>query len=94
MTVLSDVSLPQINVLGSPMAFREAGDRDAPVALFLHGNPTSSYIWRNILPPWLGDGTKSIRSGACWRHVEIICLIRNMSMSFAPKFLALAVQPL
>jgi haloalkane dehalogenase len=32
------------------MAYREAGDREAPVALFLHGNPTSSYIWRNILP--------------------------------------------
>ncbi len=50
MTVLSDVALPQINVLGSSMAYREAGDREAPVALFLHGNPTSSYIWRNILP--------------------------------------------
>ena len=24
--------------------------RDAPVALFLHGNPTSSFIWRNIIP--------------------------------------------
>jgi haloalkane dehalogenase len=32
------------------MAYREAGKPDAPVALFLHGNPTSSYIWRNILP--------------------------------------------
>ncbi|HEY7306042.1 MAG TPA: haloalkane dehalogenase [Bryobacteraceae bacterium] len=50
MTVLSDVALPKINVLDSTMAYREAGDRDAPVALFLHGNPTSSYIWRNILP--------------------------------------------
>jgi haloalkane dehalogenase len=50
MTVLSDVALPQVNVLGSTMAYREAGDHEAPVALFLHGNPTSSYIWRNILP--------------------------------------------
>jgi haloalkane dehalogenase len=49
MTVLSDVALPQVNVLGSPMAYREAGDRESPVALFLHGNPTSSYIWRNVL---------------------------------------------
>ena len=32
------------------MAYREAGNTEAPVALFLHGNPTSSYIWRNILP--------------------------------------------
>jgi haloalkane dehalogenase len=50
MIVPSDVTLPQENVLGSTMAYREAGDREAPVALFLHGNPTSSYIWRNILP--------------------------------------------
>jgi haloalkane dehalogenase len=50
MTVLADVALPQVNVLGSTIAYREAGDREAPVVLFLHGNPTSSYIWRNILP--------------------------------------------
>ncbi len=45
-----DISLPRTSVLDSEMAYREAGSRDAPVALFLHGNPTSSYIWRNILP--------------------------------------------
>jgi haloalkane dehalogenase len=50
MTVLTDIALPQISVLGSSMAYREAGDREAPVALFLHGNPTSSYIWRNVIP--------------------------------------------
>jgi haloalkane dehalogenase len=32
------------------MAYREAGSPGGPVALFLHGNPTSSYIWRNIIP--------------------------------------------
>lgn len=50
MSTLFDVELPKVQVLGSSMAYREAGDREAPVALFLHGNPTSSYIWRNILP--------------------------------------------
>jgi haloalkane dehalogenase len=50
MKVRYDVVLPQVSVLGSTMAYREAGDGEAPVALFLHGNPTSSYIWRNILP--------------------------------------------
>src|SRR6266567_979051 len=50
MKVPYDVVLPQVKVLGSTMAYREAGDREAPVALFLHGNPTSSYIWRNIIP--------------------------------------------
>src|SRR5258707_7228655 len=50
MKVPYDVVLPQVSVMGSTMAYREAGNPDAPVALFLHGNPTSSYIWRNIIP--------------------------------------------
>jgi haloalkane dehalogenase len=45
-----DISLPKLPVLDSEMAYREAGRTDAPVALFVHGNPTSSYIWRNIIP--------------------------------------------
>jgi haloalkane dehalogenase len=45
-----DISLPKLPVLDSEMAYREAGRADAPLALFLHGNPTSSYIWRNIIP--------------------------------------------
>jgi haloalkane dehalogenase len=49
MTTITDVALPQVNVLGSSIAYREAGDQEAPAVLFLHGNPTSSYIWRNIL---------------------------------------------
>jgi len=50
MTVPSDIRLAQLSVLDSYMAYREAGSSDAPVALFLHGNPTSSYIWRNVIP--------------------------------------------
>src|SRR5258708_15108824 len=50
MKIPYDVVLPQVSVLGSTMAYREAGNPDAPVALFLHGNPTSSYLWRNVIP--------------------------------------------
>jgi haloalkane dehalogenase len=39
-----------IAVLGSRMAYVEAGDPGKPTVLFLHGNPTSSFIWRNIIP--------------------------------------------
>lgn len=35
-------------VLGLEMAYVEEGQGD-PI-IFLHGNPTSSYVWRNILP--------------------------------------------
>lgn len=45
-----DVELPRLKVLGSEMAYRESGRAGMPVAVFLHGNPTSSYIWRNIIP--------------------------------------------
>jgi haloalkane dehalogenase len=45
-----DIDLLKLSVLDSEMAYREAGSADAPIALFLHGNPTSSYIWRNIIP--------------------------------------------
>src|SRR6202048_4866492 len=50
MTVTSDITLAQRTVLNSTMAYREAGDPGAPTVLFLHGNPTSSYIWRNVIP--------------------------------------------
>lgn len=46
----NDITLPRLAVLDSEMAYREAGPADAPVALFLHGNPTSSFIWRKIIP--------------------------------------------
>jgi len=35
-------------VNGKQMAYHEAGEGEAVV--FLHGNPTSSYLWRNIIP--------------------------------------------
>jgi haloalkane dehalogenase len=50
MTTLADAALNHIPVLDSTIAYREAGSPDSPKVLFLHGNPTSSYIWRNIIP--------------------------------------------
>ena len=37
-----------VEVLGSQMHYVESGEGD-PV-LYLHGNPTSSYLWRNVIP--------------------------------------------
>ena len=50
MSQQAEIQIRNASVLGSTMAYRETGAQDAPVALFLHGNPTSSHIWRNILP--------------------------------------------
>jgi haloalkane dehalogenase len=41
-------------VLGLKMAYVEVGSGDPIV--FLHGNPTSSYLWRNIIPYLGGFG--------------------------------------
>ncbi len=37
-----------LTVNGKQMAYHESGEGQAVV--FLHGNPTSSYLWRNIIP--------------------------------------------
>lgn len=38
-----------VEVLDSFMSYRDTGTGDIPV-VFLHGNPTSSYLWRNVIP--------------------------------------------
>src|SRR5271168_5626123 len=45
-------SMKYAEILGSKMAYVDEGVGEAgkPVALFLHGNPTSSYLWRNVIP--------------------------------------------
>jgi len=43
-----------IDVKGSKIHYIEEGEGD-PI-LFLHGNPTSSYLWRNILPHLIKQG--------------------------------------
>src|SRR5262249_6794145 len=72
----------QRQVLGSEMAYVEVGEGD-PIVL-LHGNPTSSYLWRNILPylhplgrciapdlMGMGDSAKLPNSGpGSYRFVE------------------------
>jgi haloalkane dehalogenase len=69
-------------VLGSEMAYVDVGNGD-PIVL-LHGNPTSSYLWRNVLPHLqplgrciapdligMGDSAKLPNSGpGSYRFVE------------------------
>jgi haloalkane dehalogenase len=47
----------RVAVLGTSMAYVDTG-RGAPV-LFLHGNPTSSYVWRNVIP-YLSDAYRCL----------------------------------
>ncbi|GJL60754.1 MAG: hydrolase [Nitrospirales bacterium] len=39
-----------VNVNGLEIFYREAGPKDAPVILLLHGFPTSSHMFRNLIP--------------------------------------------
>lgn len=43
-----------VEVHGSKMHYIEEGEGD-PI-LFLHGNPTSSYLWRNVIPHLVAHG--------------------------------------
>ncbi|PHS24436.1 MAG: haloalkane dehalogenase [Robiginitomaculum sp.] len=45
-------------VLNSTMTYVDEGE--GPTVVFLHGNPTSSYLWRNIIPHVLSAGYRAI----------------------------------
>ena len=43
-----EIEKKTVKVLGKNMAYVEKGEGN-PI-IFQHGNPTSSYLWRNIIP--------------------------------------------
>ncbi len=53
---ISSVEHPKkkVEVLGKTMAYVDIGEGDPIV--FLHGNPTSSYLWRNVMSPLVAVG--------------------------------------
>ena len=59
MSEISIQPLPKkaVEVNGYKMAYAEIGEGN-PV-IFLHGNPTSSYLWRNIIP-YVADSHRAI----------------------------------
>ena len=66
--------MPMIDVLDSTMYYEETGD-GAPV-VFLHGNPSSSRLWRRVLPAMGGTGRLLApdligmgRSGSAFAHL-------------------------
>jgi haloalkane dehalogenase len=72
------------------LAYREAGDPDAPAALLLHGFPESSHMWRAVLPAVAGAGWRAIapdlagygdsppdRPGTWEHHIETVEAFRR-----------------
>jgi len=54
MPTSTPLSKKKIEILGHEMAYHERGEGD-PIVL-LHGNPTSSYLWRDVVPHLEGSG--------------------------------------
>ena len=50
MISVSEHRKSHILISGKQMAFVDIGPPDGETVLFRHGNPTSSYLWRNIMP--------------------------------------------
>src|SRR5579871_622816 len=44
------VSYSTVKIDGLDIFYREAGPKDAPTVLLLHGFPTSSHMFRNLIP--------------------------------------------
>ena len=56
-------------ILGSEMAYVEEGEGD-PIVL-LHGNPTSSYVWRNVLPHLRARGRCIAPDSVSYTHLTL-----------------------
>lgn len=50
LTAASGVTHQSVKVEGLDLFYREAGPKDAPAVLLLHGFPTSSQMFRNLIP--------------------------------------------
>jgi haloalkane dehalogenase len=69
----------RVKILDSDMAYVDTGEGDPIV--FLHGNPTSSYLWRNVIPQLektgrclapdlIGMGQSGQAAGGSYRFVD------------------------
>ena len=61
----------EANVLDTSMAYYDSGGEGVPL-IFLHGNPTSSFLWRNVINGKadgfvaLGYHSMGTSVAACW----------------------------
>ena len=76
----------RVSVLDTEMAYIDTGTGDPIV--FLHGNPTSSYLWRNIIPhvaglgrclapDFVGMGDSGKAPHGSYRFVDHACYLDN-----------------
>ena len=56
---MTNIEKRSINIDGYNLTYIEMGDPEGRPIVFQHGNPTSSYLWRNIMPH-LTEGNRCI----------------------------------
>ncbi len=47
---VANIHYRQVKIDGQTIFYREAGEKNAPTILLLHGYPTSSHMFRNLIP--------------------------------------------
>ena len=68
---------------GKRMAYVELGGGETAF-LFLHGNPTSSYLWRNVMP----ERARSLRGAGPDRHGRL-----RQDRTTRPRYLSVCDAP-
>src|SRR5262245_1105120 len=51
----ASIAYRTVKIDGLEIFYREAGPKNAPVVLLLHGFPTSSHMFRNLIPALAGE---------------------------------------
>jgi pimeloyl-ACP methyl ester carboxylesterase len=92
-------------VAGVDVFYREAGQRDAPVVVLLHGFPTSSHMFRNLIPllakryhviapdyPAFGQSGAPARAGFPYTFAKFAELVDGLLAQLGATRYALYVQ--
>lgn len=86
-TITPTVFYRTLNVDGLEIFYREAGPRDAPTVLLLHGFPSSSNMFRNLIP-MLGGTLRRLGPGQVFYESpeDVHTVSRNASKTKPAKF--------
>ena len=92
--VVPVIHYKKVNIDGVDVFYREAGPADAPVLLLLHGFPTSSHMFRNLIPlladryhviapdyPGYGQSDAPDRSGFAYTFANLATLIEKLTVA-------------
>ena len=94
-------TLHRVKVLNAEMAYVDTApamhsQQQQPVTLFLHGNPTSSYLWRNVIPhvssqtrciapDLVGMGSSDKLPNSSYRFIEHALYLDEFIADVVPK---------